>query len=422
MTESQKIQLRQSEVRSRMAELRGQDNLDGDELGELETLTVEMRGLEVKLRSALVDEATAVETAGAFTDDGEAAEHDALLERVTLGTFYETALQQRASTGAEAELQAAHGLQSNEIPLALLWPGGIGASAQERTVTITNSGTSASMPLTPHILQAPGAEFIGARLVQVPRGQANIPVITSAVGIPSAAVAVGTAVTDGSVTLVNYNLGPSRLQKQILVGRDQDLLNPDLDRELRAHLSRAVAAGIDEFIVKAGVAHYTEPSDPTSKVAWADIRNALVDQIDGIYARGLGDVRLLCHPDTLKVAAKDYQITRGAQPDASGTLSDTIPGPLPAQVGETDAIQWLNTRTAGVSAFAGLTSSSNIDDAMIVAGPQANITAPIWDRVELSDPYSKSSEGQYRLTAAAYVNAQVVQTDALSRHKFKTTA
>ena len=55
MTNLNRLQLRQSEVREKLNNLVAKDVLTDDERSELEALTVEMKDLEPKLRAAIVD-------------------------------------------------------------------------------------------------------------------------------------------------------------------------------------------------------------------------------------------------------------------------------------------------------------------------------------------------------------------------------
>ena len=414
MTPAQTLELEAISIRDQLNELNGETDWTDEQRAENERLTARYREVEQRRAAALILEQEQLETAPAVVDDGTDAELRRLTDAASADRIMAAALVGRATTGADAELQQHYDFGSNEMPLSMLL-----GRPEERTITITNSGTSDSLPLTRHLLQTPASTFLGTDVRMIPPGQLNVPVVTSSIGIPSSPTAVGTAVTDGSVTITNYNLSPSRLQKRIIIGRDQIYLNPRLLEEMRGHLGNAVEAGLDEYIVDQTVAAKTAPSDPTDVVSWATIRDDMLSAIDGVHAGGLGEVRILVRPTTLQAIGKTYQTVRAAQTYSGTQPSNSING-LPAQTGETDAIQWLSGRTGGVRAFKGLATSSNIDVSLILRGGQTNVVVGVWDRLTIEDPYTDAAKGQLNLNVAVYAAVQVVQLDAVIREAYLT--
>ena len=111
MTPKQKIELRLSEVRTRLNEIAG---LEGDDFteeirGEADALQAEFRALETRHRAAIVGEGEAEARArGDFgNEDGEAAEVRAILDRITIGDYLTPAAAGGALVGAPVELAAA---------------------------------------------------------------------------------------------------------------------------------------------------------------------------------------------------------------------------------------------------------------------------------------------------------------------------
>ena len=120
MTPRQKIELRRSEIRSRLGEIAA---LAGDaltdEIGtERDGLMTELQVSEPQLRAAI--EADGGETLTAAGGDGEAAELRALMERASVGSIYACVVEHRSTDGATAELQEHFKLAGNQIPLAML--------------------------------------------------------------------------------------------------------------------------------------------------------------------------------------------------------------------------------------------------------------------------------------------------------------
>ena len=109
MTDSQRLTLRATEIRSRLNEIGG---LEGDDYtdairAESNTLTTEYREVDTKLRAAIVAE-DIPEVRNAV--DAEALEYRELVRRADLGLMVSQIVQHRAPDGAGRELQEHHGL------------------------------------------------------------------------------------------------------------------------------------------------------------------------------------------------------------------------------------------------------------------------------------------------------------------------
>ena len=109
MLRSQELTLRISEIRQRLNELAGKDSLSTEERAEVDTLSAELSGKETQYRAAVqAEEAESREHRAA--GDGESAELRSLTGRVRCGEYLQAAVEQRAVSGAEAEMNAAVGL------------------------------------------------------------------------------------------------------------------------------------------------------------------------------------------------------------------------------------------------------------------------------------------------------------------------
>ena len=109
MTASQKLQIRLSEIRTRLNQLGSKDgDLSEEERGEVDKLTGEYQDAEARHRAAIVTESEEAEQRQAGEEPGgetgEGAEMRRLMERATIGNYVEAALQGTIETGAEREL------------------------------------------------------------------------------------------------------------------------------------------------------------------------------------------------------------------------------------------------------------------------------------------------------------------------------
>ena len=120
MTGVQKIQMRQSELRSKLKVALDTplEQRSDTYTSDVESITKEMQTLEVELRAAMVVEIEP-ET---ITKEGtpEDRELRSMVEKANVGNIFEAALERRSIDGIEAELQKHFGLQMNQVPLALV--------------------------------------------------------------------------------------------------------------------------------------------------------------------------------------------------------------------------------------------------------------------------------------------------------------
>ena len=119
MKASQKIALEMSEKREKLNGLLGVDELSDEQRTEMGTLTSRLQELETEARAAILaeGETTVTKTTAA---DGEGDELRSLIGRANIGSIFEATLEHRATSGAEAEIQAHFKVAANTIPLALL--------------------------------------------------------------------------------------------------------------------------------------------------------------------------------------------------------------------------------------------------------------------------------------------------------------
>ena len=106
MTLTQRLTIRTSEQRSRLAELAGLDELTDEQRAELGTLGTEHQDTEAQLRAAIASSPDA-DPAVDPTVDPEVRERLELRGRASLGRYLVAALTGQQITGAEAEYQAA---------------------------------------------------------------------------------------------------------------------------------------------------------------------------------------------------------------------------------------------------------------------------------------------------------------------------
>ena len=411
MTPAQKVQVRISEVRQRLNELVGQDRLSEEEQAEADTLGGEYRELETKLRASLVADG------GAGTGGETRAAPGELLGRVELRNYIMEAARGKTVDGAEAELRAeVFGDKARDglIPWAALLP----RHPEERVDVATTAPTTVGgrqEAIIPRVFAASATVFLGVMMPSVPVGEPIFPVMTA--GTTPAMQAAGGTQDATAATFTVETLAPRRLTARYLF-RVEDLARfVGMEEALRRDLRDAMSDAMDSQVLNGdGTApnvtglfsELTAPAmDPSTVSAFNDLLAAHASGIDGLYASGLQDVRLLVGAATYQRAAQIFT----ASGDVSGAAY------LIANGGGFRA-------SANVPVPATLNSVTNLQGALTYAtGGPGSAVAPVWEGLELiRDPYSNAAKGEVSITAVALWNFKVLREAPYAFHRFKTAA
>ena len=208
MTDLQTLELRASEIRSRLAELGMLADLDAEQREELDALGKEYGDCERRQRALKVAGDSPI-----VTQTSEGTEYRAMIARSNVGVIFDDLLGQRATTGVEAELQDFLGIKGNQIPLDMLR-----GNWEERAVTpgATNVGTD-QQPVIPYVFPMGAAAFLGVAQPTVPTGDAVFPVLTGTLDVHSPAENAAAAETIGAFS--SDVLTPQRLQASVFLFR-----------------------------------------------------------------------------------------------------------------------------------------------------------------------------------------------------------
>ena len=416
MTSLQKIELRRSEIRSRLGEIAG---LSGDALtkevaGERDRLMVELSASEPQLRAAIASEESENR---ARTEDGEGAEYRALCERVSLGRFVSEAHRMVAVDGAEAELRAAvfgDHARIGMVPWEALDPGRGRAAADEHRVDTDVTGNAGALQQTVlgRIFAGTAAAYLGVRMDVVDRGVSAYPVISD--GAIGAQTAKGAAQAAEAATVAIDSLEPVRLTARYTV-RVEDLARiAMLEESLRADLVGALGEQMDKQIltgngaapnVQGFTAAIAAAAVPGEVAAYGDYAALPADAVDGRGAIDEMQVRTLAPVDAYKKAAATFT-------DA-GTYS---------------ASGYLRMSSGGFRASALLPSApssgarQNVSDVLIHrAMAPGSAVAPIWSGFEIliRDDVTGADSGEISLTMIQLWNFKMVRAAGYQRAAVK---
>ena len=399
MLESQKVALRASEIRTRLAELAGKEGeLGEEERSEIAKLRTEYTDVETRFQAA----ATAEDVVETHTDESaEDREYRAMVDSAELGEIYSAAVEHRMTEGAEAELQKHLGLSANQVPLALLL-------SEERAVTVAPTNTESSeQPVVPSVFAAPVAEFLSIDQPTVGAGDAVFPVITKRpdVGGPHKASEV---VDETTGTFSADMLAPSRIQASYFYRRTDAARFKGMSEALRENLSMGLADGLDKQIVSGSDGLLTGTNLPNHDSAGLGTFAVLLPQfsyarVDGRYAGDSMQIRSVVGNESYGFFGGLY---RAGSSDATTVLG---------RLGEITGGVRVSAHVPGVS--------SKKQNGVIRRGSRRDMVAPIWEGVTLiPDEVTKAKSGEIVITAVLLHAVKILRADGFYKQQVQTLA
>ena len=425
MTPKQKIEVRLSEVRTRLNEIAG---IEGDEFNdevrtELDALKTEFGDLESRHQAAIISEGDdEARAAGMFgPQDGEAGERGRLLRETTLADYLDPAAAGGAIQGRAAELNAALELPavSPKGGVALPWamlecpehrgpmrPAGIETRAF--TTTANNDGPEMQRPILQRLFGAGIMDTLGVRMDTVPVGRSEWPLVSGGVA-PAQALEGGAAAAAVAMTFNYANLKPKRLTGRYEYTHEMAASVPELEQAIRRDIADAVKARMSALIISGAAVDASDaataanaPGNGGFTVALAAVNDTQVadaarygrlhaQAVDGIHASMETEVMSVIGDETYTHAAGTYL--------AGSAVSGT---------------ELLRTRSAGCMASTYIPdAASDIQLAILHAsGPnggamRGDSVAAMWPTLEIiRDIYSQASQG-VTLTWVTLWDAQV---------------
>ena len=392
MTNAQRLQLRASEIRQRLNTING---LEGDAYtdeirSESDTLIAEFTDVETRLRAALVvesDEAEKRDRAYQTGETPEARELRALTGRANAGVVILAVSEKRACLGAELELQQAHGLAANQIPLDMLR---VEQRAAGVTTAPTNVGTEQSEIIQPVFAAGAGA-FLGIDRPTVAAGDAVYPVLSTRpdVGGPHSD---STDVAETDSTFDADLLAPDRIQASSIYRRVDAARFPGMDSALRMSLNSGLEEKLDYEALRGTEGLFTgtkltnhNKSGETTHAQY--LSQFCFARVDGRYAAEQSDLKVLMGSGSYAHAGSTYQAT----PHLSAL--DALMAKVPVRV------------SAHVPDVAS-TKQNNV----IRLGMRSDYVQPMWNGVTIIvDEVTMSGKGEIEVTAVLLTNTKILR-------------
>ena len=429
MTDAQKklaqLQIEQSEVRQKLNDLFNKDDRTAEETAELETLTKRGQAIEPELRAALVlvsgEEPEGSETR---TEDPEMRERIELRGKASLTNFVLAAIRGRNVDGAEAELQAATGVNGG-VPLEL-WDTAERRAAQEQRADVqTDAPGTVGVNLDP-IRPAVFANAVLPRLgVEMPRVESGtFASATIDTSLSAAALAQGGDAMASAATFAVTSATPKRISGRLSI-QIEDIAavgQSNFESALRQNLALVMGDALDNQGLNGdGSApnltglfqRLSDPNDPTAVATFDTFAAAHAGGVDGLWAESIMDVGVLVGPATYRLAASTFQTAANFK-------------------GELSAAAYARANTGGFMTSKRMPDpdGSNFQDAILYrmgrsmqggGGAMRTAVCPHWNVLSIDDVYSGSASGTRHLTMHILLgDVIVVQPNAYEQIAFQT--
>ena len=390
------LEVRASDLRVEINKLATDDAADLDKLRELRS---EYEGVETRIAALKTIEGAAPAEGEAkieTRDDPEGRELKALVGRANMGRIFDAALSHRSLDGAEQELQKHYGLESNQIPLAMLRD-----DLEVRTAGVTPAPGDVGQtqrPIIPAVFPQAAASFLGISQDTVPVGEAVYTVLSTSASPGTPAEGADQAHSAGAFSAMV--LAPARIQASLFYSREDRARFMGMAPALRRNLSDALADKLDDEVLTGTKGLFTGTNLANNNAAAADTfatyRERLVyDSIDGKYASQESDLRILVGADTLGDMAELY---RGNSADDS--VLDSI-----------------RRITSGVRVSAHVpAAASNKQNAIVRRGSRMDFACGIWEGITLiTDEVTQAKAGEIVLTGVMLYACSVLRKDGFRK-------
>lgn len=408
-----------------MAELAQVDELSDEQRSELDKIEAGTPDLERQIRAATValeEEEREAKTTETDKPDAEMRERIELRSKATLTNFLMSAARGRMVDGAEAELQAAAGVQG--IPLEL-WdvpaPQTEQRDTEGRAITPAPGTVGVNLdPIRPAVFANSIAPRLGIEMPRVGSGTyatGTIGTSQTAAALAKSAAAVGTA---GAITVTTAT--PKRVSARLELTLEDIAAvgQANFESILRENLSLALSDELDQQAINgdgaapnlAGIfMRLTDPSDPTAVADFDAFAAAHAGGVDGLWANTIKEVGIVVGPDTYVLSARTFQTATNYKGEMSAAAYAM------ANAGG----WWTNKRMPA--------TASTIQQAILYrkgrsmmggSGAMRTAVCPHWNEISIDDIYSGSAKGERYFTMHVLLGDVIlVQPDAYAQIAFK---
>ena len=412
---------RREEVR---AKLNAAEDAETPDQAEIDRLTTEFKASQAEHDKAATEYRAAIEegieTGAPVVDDAETRER--LRTRahpdVTIGGgFLLPRMQGRMPSGAAAEYAAACGVRDG-IPIDIFEkdrPAPIEHRADGATVSPA-TGTGATLaPIQPHLFSKSIAPMAGIDMPTVGSGAYSEATISTA--LTAAAKAKGVAQESTAAVLTPATATPRRITGRLTLNVEDiaAIGQANFESAMRDNLMMVLGDQYDRQCITGDgvapnveglIAQLTNPADPTEVATFDAFLKAFSDQIDGLWAPMLSEVKLISNADAYRLSATKFRDTA-------------------TDLGSISFANYAMQHTGGWSCNSRMPATTgDIARALVYRMGLPGIRTashPVWASISIDDIYSDSASGQRHVTMHLLVGSQVIviQPDAYDLAEFK---
>ena len=419
MTQSQRIELRRSEIRERLGVLAGEDSPTEEQLTEIGELETEYRQSETRLRAALLSEEEAEAEARAEHGDmdAETRERIELRSRASLGAFLKAALRGNLVKGAEAELQEAAGIEDG-IPIEL-WDTAR-PETEERAVTGAPGTVGVNLDTIRPAVFAPSIlPRLGVEMPRVASGTYATATISTSLTAAAKAKSEAADATAAAFTVTTAT--PKRVSARLTLTLEDIAAvgASNFESVLRENLSLALSDELDDQGLNGDGSsndltglfqRLTDPSAPGAGVAdFDDFVAAFSGGIDGLWASRMNEIAIVAGVDTYGLSARTFRDASGQDLGAEAFADYAM-----AKYGG----WWTNKRMPA--------KTNHVQQGILHRKGRMGIrtaVCPHWGRVGIDDIYSGSAKAERHFTFHVLLGDVIlVQPDAYAQVAFRVSS
>ena len=379
MTNIQKIQIRLSEIRSKLLE----NEISSD---ERDTLVSELVDKESEHRAEIALAETTPTPADHPKRSVEARE------------YVESGYYDRPLTGAAAEYNKALGLSDEPgvVPIEVILPW-MGTEHREDALTAAPSEITENQNAIQQPVRAPTIlRELNISTPRVPVGQQNYPRLVTD---PTAAlVAEGTAQEATAAVFSVSALSPIRLTGAIAWSVEDAASFRGMSDAIQRALQAVVEQKLSDLALNGqaspeviGLLDGETVSNPSDVLTYKSIVSQFAGHVDGIRASTMNDLRVLVGVKTWQALVSTTNTKTGAP-----------------------VFDYLESKLGSLRVESRIAPpASSIQDMLIVRGRATGAVMPIWENARIiRDPYTLAHKGQVRLQIISLVNFSEVDDGA----------
>ena len=412
MLKSDTLELRLSEIREGLNRLLQTENRTDEQTAEMAVLSTEALQKEPEWRAAQIADGLLTETT-TITADPEVREKLELRGRAQDEGLLTTLLNGRRPSGAIEEYLQAHGCNERQIPLHYQVRPAAPALETRALTPPPATGTGVNLePINQMVFPDGLAARLRVELKMVESGVFSTATITT--GVPATAKAKSAAADATAGVLTATTSGVKRISASITMAEEDvaTVGQTNYESALMEHVNLSLQNGHDGYLLTGtGVAPIPKGillalgaiATRATTETFGSYAAVPAEAVDGVFARDMKDVLILCGLETFIDAAKLIQDNTAVS-----------------------ASSYLRSECAGFMASSRFAASaSKVQQGIAFRSGRPGVSAavqPIWNRLTIDDRFTLGANAERKVSVHLLLGDVLVrQPGAYKRIAFKVT-